>query len=79
MEFDKEYQITQPVYELRYAEEKNWNKISEKAALEDLADYFERITPIIIEMLHGKEITAPRGIYRINNCKEINRVYQYRY
>ena len=57
MEFDKKYHIKIPIYQLKFSKENGWNTISEKAALEDLLDNYERITPIISEMLHGKEIT----------------------
>jgi hypothetical protein len=77
MEFHKKYCITLPLYELKYFEEKNWHAVSEKAALEDLLDNFAHITPIIIEMLHGKEITTQYGVYRIKNHRELNRVHQY--
>ncbi len=78
MEFDKKYHITLPIYELKYSEEKDWNTVSEEAALEDLLDNFERITPIISEMLHGKEINTQRGAFRIKNYWELIRTYQFK-
>ena len=77
MEFDKKYHITLPIYELKYSEEKDWATVSEDAALEELLDIFERITPIISEMLHGKEINTQRGIFRIKNYQELSRTYQF--
>ena len=77
MEFDKKYHIKIPIYELKFSEDKYWNTVSEKAALEDLLDSFERISPIISEMLHGKEINTQRGIFRIKNYLELNRTYQF--
>jgi hypothetical protein len=78
MGFDKRYYIDIPIYELKYAEDNEWNTVSEKAALEDLLDNFERITPIIREMLHGKEINTQRGIFRIKNYWKLNRTYQFK-
>jgi len=78
MEFDKKYYIDIPIYELKFPENNEWNTISEKAALENLFDSFERITPIIREMLHGKEISTQRGIFRIKNYWRINRTYQFK-
>ena len=82
MESDKKYHITLPIslpiYELKYSEEKDWNTISEKAALEDLLDNFERVTPIISEMLHGKEINTQRGTFRIKNYWELNQTFQFK-
>jgi hypothetical protein len=76
-EFDKKYCFKIPTYELKYPEEKTWNAVSEKAALKDLLDNFEWITPIIIEMLHGKQINTQSGIYRIKNHRVLSRGYQF--
>ena len=76
MEFDKKYHIDIPIYELKYFEENEWNTISEKAAFEDLLDNFERISPVISKMLHGKEINTRRGIFRIKNYWKLKQVYQ---
>ena len=76
MEFDKKYHIDIPIYELKYFEENEWNAISEKAALEDLLDNFERISPVISKMLLGKEINTQRGVFRIKNYWKLKRLYQ---
>ena len=78
MEFDKKYHIDIPIYELKYAEENEWNTIPEKAALENLVANFERITPVISAMLHGKEINTQRGIFRIKNYTKLNRTYRFK-
>ena len=77
MEFDKKYHITLPVYELKYSKKKDWNTISENVALKNLLDNFEQITPIINEMLHGREINTQRGIFRIKNYRELSRMYPF--
>ena len=77
MEFDKKYHIDIPIYELKYFEENEWNAISEKAALEDLLDNFERLSPVINKMLQGKEINTQRGIFRIKNYLRLKRIYQF--
>ena len=76
MEFAKRYYITTPIYELKYSEENDWNTVSENAALEDLLDNFERVTPKINEMLMGKEINTQRGIFRIKNYRELISTYR---
>ena len=43
----------------------SWQCISEVDALGILQNNFERITPLIDEMLHGKEVETPYGIFRI--------------
>ena len=77
MEFDKKYHITLPIYELKNFEENYWNTVPENAALEELLDNFDRITPILSEMLHGKEINTHRGIFRIKNYQELSRAYKF--
>jgi len=78
MEFDKKYHIKIPIYELKYPEDKDWYTITEKTALEDLLDNYEKITPIISDMLHGKEINTQRGIFRIKNYWELARMYRFK-
>jgi hypothetical protein len=76
MGFDNKYDIRIPIYELKNSGEKDWYTVSEISALKKLADYFERITPIISEMLHGKEVNTQRGTIRIKNYSELIRTYQ---
>ena len=78
MGLNKKYHITLPIYELRYSEERDWHAVSEEAALDDLFDSFERIAPIISEMLQGKEINTQGGTFRIKNYWELNRTYQFK-
>ena len=52
-------------FEIKQLDAKNWRYISEVAALELLQDNYRRITPILRQMLHGKEITTPDCIIRI--------------
>ena len=78
MGFNKKYHITLPKYELRYSEDRDWHAVSEEAAWVDLYENFERITPIIGEMLHGKEVNTQRGTFRIKNYWELNRTYQFK-
>ena len=79
MDFDEKYHITLPIYEIKHSEDKDWDTVSEHAALEELSDNFERITPIISEMLHGKEINTQHGIFRIKNYQELSRAYQFQH
>jgi len=52
-------------YEIKHIEMDGWIPVSEANALELLQDNFSKITPIIAEMLQGKEIVLPEGILRI--------------
>ena len=63
------FKLTQ--FEVKHLDAKNWRYISEVAALELLHDKYHRITPILSQMLQGKEITTPDGIFRIRVLKSI--------
>ena len=57
--------IALPKFEVKKSDMDCWQCISEVDALEILQTNFERITPLIDEMLQGKEIMTPHGIFRI--------------
>ena len=48
-------------FEVKQLDAKNWRYVSEVAALQVLQRNFSRISPIICQMLEGKEITTPDG------------------
>jgi len=54
-----------PKFEVKNSDMDCWQCISEVDALEILQNNFERITPLIVEMLQGNEIETPNGIFRI--------------
>jgi len=54
-----------PLYEVRYHEEDAWQEISELELMEELCKTCKRITPAIKEMILGKEVKTPLGIYRL--------------
>jgi hypothetical protein len=54
-----------PQFEVKYFHEEDWNEVSETAFLQSLLDNFNRITPVISEMFHGKEIVTPTAVFRI--------------
>ena len=56
-----------PQFELKHYHEEDWIEVSETAFLQSLLDNFSRITPIISEMLQGREIVASNAIFRIKN------------
>jgi hypothetical protein len=49
------------VFFLIITSSKIWQYVSEVAALQVLQKNFSRISPIICQMLEGKEITTPDG------------------
>ena len=60
-------QIEMPRYEVRNVDGERWEDISEKIFMETLVDVFEQVTPIMTDILHGKEVITPYGIYRLKN------------
>ena len=58
-------QLDMPKYEVWNVDGELWEDVSEKNIMESLVDIFDQITPIMTEILHGKEVTTPCGIYRL--------------
>ena len=58
-------QIDMPKYEVRNVDGGRWEDISEKKFMELLADIYDQVTPIMTDVLHGKEIPTPYGICRL--------------
>jgi hypothetical protein len=36
--------------------------------LEKLVDIFDPLTPLLVEMIRGKEIITPEGFFRLKSC-----------
>jgi hypothetical protein len=56
---------TMPRYEVRYNENDEWKEISELELMDGLYKLYKRVTPAIKEMLAGKELHTPDGVYRL--------------
>ena len=54
-----------PKFEIKNFSENDWNRISEKDFLLKLVDTFEVITPVLSDLIQGKEINTKFCIYRI--------------
>jgi len=54
-----------PQYQIKNLNSDNWVMISENEVMETIADYFTQITPILKELLAGKQILTPEGLLRI--------------
>jgi DNA mismatch repair protein MutH len=61
-----QFKISQ--YEFKDSNSDDWQEVSEMIALGKLADVYDRLTPLLSEMLQGKEIITPEGIFRMKNC-----------
>jgi DNA mismatch repair protein MutH len=55
-------------YEFKDSNRDDWQEVSETIVLGKLVDVFGRLTPLLSEMLQGKEIITPEGIFRMKNC-----------
>jgi len=54
-------------YEVRNVDGGQWEDVSEKNFMETLVDIFDQVTPIMTDILNGKEVSTPYGIYRLKN------------
>jgi len=55
-------------FELKRFGMKDWEEVSEITALAKLVDRYGRVTPVLTDMIQGKEIITPDGVFRIKNC-----------
>jgi hypothetical protein len=55
-------------FQVKYLDEDDWQEVSETFVLEKLVGVFDRITPLLAEMIRGKEIITPEGFFRMKNC-----------
>ena len=60
-------QFDMPKYEVRYVDGERWEDVSEKKFMEILVDIFDPVYPIMTDVLRGKEIITPSGVYRLKN------------
>ena len=54
-----------PLYEVRYSKEDEWTEISDVELVDQLYRSFNKVTPVIKEMIAGKEVNTPHGTYRL--------------
>ena len=54
-----------PLYEVKYHEEDEWNEISDVELMDQLYRTYRKVTPVIKEMISGKEVSTPYGTYRL--------------
>jgi hypothetical protein len=52
-------------FQVKNLGEEDWKEISENFVLENLVDEFDQVTPIIAQMVQGKEIVTTGGIFRM--------------
>jgi hypothetical protein len=54
-----------PQYEVKYPKEDDWKEIAELEVMDELYWTFDKVTPAIKEMIMGKEVITPHGIFRL--------------
>jgi hypothetical protein len=61
-----QFKISQ--YEFKDFNSDDWQKVSETFVLEKLVDIFDPLTPLLAEMVQGKEVITSEGFFRLKNC-----------
>ena len=54
-----------PRYEVKKHETDEWKEITELELMDELYKIFDKVTPAIKEMIMGKRVKTPRGIFRL--------------
>jgi hypothetical protein len=54
-----------PCYEAKYFPENDWEEISDIELMDGLYKIYNKITPVIKEMMEGKEIQIADAAYRL--------------
>ena len=54
-----------PIYEVKYLEKDEWIEISDLELVDQLYRTYRRVTPAIKQMMMGKKVETPNGIYRL--------------
>ena len=60
----------QPRFEVRCHERNEWQEISEIEIMDGLYKIYKRVTPAIKEMIKGKEVQTPDGLFRLKFSPE---------
>jgi hypothetical protein len=68
-----QFKISQ--YEFKDPNSDDWQRVSEKFVLEKLVDVFDPLTPLLSEMVQGKEVITAEGIFRMRNCGKEGKDY----
>jgi hypothetical protein len=68
-----QFKISQ--YEFKESNGDSWRKVSETFVLEKLVDVFDPLTPLLSEMLQGKEVITSEGVFRMKKSGNKRNVY----
>jgi hypothetical protein len=62
--------FAQPRFEVRCRGKNEWQEISEIEIMDGLYKIYKRVTPAIKEMIKGKEVQTPDGLFRLKFSPE---------
>lgn len=54
-----------PLYEAKYNAEEDWEEITEIQLMDGLYRIYNKVAPVIKEMIEGKEIVTPEAVFRL--------------
>jgi hypothetical protein len=54
-----------PRYEVKFQEDGEWKELSDLELMDELYKTFDKATPAIKEMIMGKKVKTPYGIFRL--------------
>jgi len=54
-----------PCYEAKYSHKNYWEEISDIELMDGLYKIYNKITPVIKEMIQGKEVKIEDAVYRL--------------
>lgn len=57
--------FSMPLYEAKYDDGDAWQEISELKLMDELYRIYDKVTPAIKEMIMGRELKTPHGIFRL--------------
>ncbi len=64
--------FSMPSYEVKYHDKKEWEEISEIKVLGRLQETYDQVTPVIQEMIDGKQVLTPNAVFRIKGFDEVS-------
>ena len=54
-----------PLYEIKYHEDGDWIEISDVDLMDQLYKTYDKVSPIVKEMIKGKEVKTTHGMFRL--------------
>jgi hypothetical protein len=67
--------LEMPRYELKYHGEDGWQEISELKVIDELFKTFKMVTPVIQQMIEGKQVVTTEAVYRLKGKSKFSEVY----